>query len=188
MKKYLLGIILLISLVACKQDTSPNNPILKGRVIDIDNRVALLELEEDQALLSSGQRVSIYIGYTGHKQIKLGDRLMVTYQGEVMESDPLQVQVVSVLLENGKELEILEADDKYLFQEGVFEGRVVEVYEGDYLLELTHGENWILAYGHMMISLEQVLEVGQVIEVTFDGSVMESDPPQVEVQSYRLIP
>ncbi len=128
MKKILLVMIttgvLLLGFVACGvpqtvtiQTEQPSSTALeaaelttfKGVISSIDeNRAIVVPNKDETIILSSGDQVYVAIPHT--LDVKVGDEVTVEYDGDIMESYPLQVNTISV---NGIKIEqeSLDAED-----------------------------------------------------------------------------
>lgn len=106
--RILLNIILIILLVACnsvdnktKIDNETKNNQTKatftGSIVDINGQTALVNVEEGD-ILKSGNSVHVGLSDKSGAKFKVGDKVRVGYEGEIRESDPLGINVVSVEL------------------------------------------------------------------------------------------
>ncbi len=72
-----------------------------------------------------------------------------------------------------------------------FQGRVSAVTGDSVTLELTSGEEIMSSGDKVMFSTKELeamaVEVGDLVEVMYDGTIMESYPLQVKPLSWRLI-
>lgn len=103
MKKTLLVIsmLLLMTLVACVNEKIGNDSLTQiedthefsGEVIELSDTFAVILIDENESIRSSGDKVSINFGET---DLSIGDKIIVKYDGVIMESYPLQVNVLSI--------------------------------------------------------------------------------------------
>ncbi|ADC51458.1 hypothetical protein BpOF4_17075 [Alkalihalophilus pseudofirmus OF4] len=70
-----------------------------GTIESIHNDSAIIAIEEGE-ILSSGDKVSVNLSLNEEDTFAVGDRVVVEYDGAVMESYPLQVHTISIKLIN----------------------------------------------------------------------------------------
>lgn len=72
-----------------------NQDTFTGVISEInDGTQAVVSIDEGHNIRSSGDKV--YVSLPEDKAFKVGDKIKVTYTGEVMESDPLQINQIKV--------------------------------------------------------------------------------------------
>ncbi len=71
--------------------------IFRGVIETVDGTTAIVKPNEDQAhILSSGDQVSVSLA-ASDSDFVVGDEIVVYYTGEIMESYPLQIDVVDIV-------------------------------------------------------------------------------------------
>ncbi len=65
--------------------------IFHGTVVELLGESALVHIDAGEKIRNSGEEVFVFLGEDLQKQVKVGDRLRVTYDGWVQETAPLQV-------------------------------------------------------------------------------------------------
>ncbi|MED1603294.1 DUF3221 domain-containing protein [Alkalihalophilus marmarensis] len=66
-----------------------------GTIESIHNDSAIIAIEEGE-ILSSGDKVSVNLAVNEEETFQVGDRVVVSYDGAVMESYPLQIHTISI--------------------------------------------------------------------------------------------
>lgn len=84
--------VLLIFLSACQ--TSEPHSTFEGTVIRIEETSIIVEPFEDEEIRRSGFEVSI--GVDDPSDFQIGDNVKVTHEGPVMESHPLQIDLIEI--------------------------------------------------------------------------------------------
>lgn len=136
MMALILAVIMCLSLAACgsKGDSDTDGDILetddqitdestntpdtvqfKGVIDSIDGDEAIITPDEDEDIRRSGDAVSVYIAEYS-KTLKVGDAVTIYYDGTVMESYPLQINVLGI---NDEMFEVEEHTDCDNPEEGV---------------------------------------------------------------------
>lgn len=82
-------------LAACSNEDQIPNAAFSGTIESIHNDSAIIAIEEGE-ILSSGDKVSVNLSVNEEDTFAVGDRVVVEYDGAVMESYPLQVHTISV--------------------------------------------------------------------------------------------
>lgn len=106
MKKVILVLcaaIMVIGLVACAPAKTPDDDIIDpnesvfftGEITQISGSTALVTPNEGEQIRSSGDAVYIDL-QSSEDRFAVGDIIKVEYDGSVMESYPLQINVISV--------------------------------------------------------------------------------------------
>lgn len=92
MKKIFLVLLIipLLLLSACKKDYT-----FTGTITNINNNTAIIAVDENEDITGSGDLVSISLDKST-EELSINDKIIVTYTGEVMESYPLQVNVINI--------------------------------------------------------------------------------------------
>lgn len=87
--------VLALGMAACEKEVPITNVTFSGEIIEIQESSAIIEVFEGEAIRSSGDKVSIDISQNDDT-FAVGDIVKVTYDGSVMESYPLQVNVIKL--------------------------------------------------------------------------------------------
>lgn len=101
MKKNILCLCLImmmaITFIGCGQtsDAVEKTKSFTGVISKISEGEAIVVPDEGEDIRKSGDAVTIYIGKEADK-FSVGDKVTVTYDGDIMESYPLQVRVIKV--------------------------------------------------------------------------------------------
>jgi len=99
MKKVILIIciaLLTLGMVACnKQSDETENVFFEGTIIELEGSSAIVEPFEGQDIRSSADKISIDLSVSDDT-FKIGDKVEVEYTGEVMESYPAQINMISI--------------------------------------------------------------------------------------------
>ncbi len=100
MKKLSLLVIILLAftLVACGQSGVSENTTVSftGVIEEIYDDTAIVIPNDDQVdILASGDRVSVNLS-AFEDELAVGDEIKVYYTGEIMESYPLQINVIDI--------------------------------------------------------------------------------------------
>lgn len=98
---FLTVLMLMVSLIGCmKSNAFEATYEFKGVIKEVSNNTALVAINEDEELFkSSGDLVKVYLG-EGGIDISAGDEITIEYDGNVMESDPLQVKALSIKIKD----------------------------------------------------------------------------------------
>ena len=95
MKKILVLLVISLTFTLLSGCKDSQDPSFIGKIESINNDSALVLVQEGEEIQSSGDKVNIDISkYNG--ELNINDKIKVIYTGEVMESYPLQVTVVSI--------------------------------------------------------------------------------------------
>lgn len=105
LKKYLVGLLIIPLLFACQNSTDkevttpPEEDVIvdaafTGTVEELNQSMAIILIEEGD-ILNSGNRVSVDVS-SADEPIEVGDQVRVGYEGGVMESYPLQINMTFV--------------------------------------------------------------------------------------------
>lgn len=91
---------LIILLIACnntdnKPITSDVTSTFTGTITEIYDQTALVQVDEGE-IIKSGSRVHVDLSKNSETDFHVGDKVKVGYDGDVRESDPLQINVVSI--------------------------------------------------------------------------------------------
>lgn len=100
-KHFMIALIVLTSclLAACSNEDQMQKAAFTGTIESIHNDSAIIAIEEGE-ILSSGDKVSVNLAVNEEETFQVGDRVVVEYDGAVMESYPLQVHTISIKLIN----------------------------------------------------------------------------------------
>jgi len=91
-------IVLLFSFLAACQSVEKENKTsatFTGTIEEINGQSALVSIEEGE-ILNSGNSVNIDLSVNSKETFHVGDRVKVSYDGEVRESLPLSVNVIDI--------------------------------------------------------------------------------------------
>lgn len=92
MKRLIVLVLALLFMNSCTQDASES---FTGVVITAESSTQLIvRPDEGEPIRQSGDRVAISV--PDNQTFAEGDRVIVTHEGPVMESDPLQVHLLSI--------------------------------------------------------------------------------------------
>ncbi|MDZ7834793.1 MAG: DUF3221 domain-containing protein [Alkalibacterium sp.] len=80
---------LLLFLTGCQTSES-----FEGTVIRVNDSSVVVEPFEGEEIRRSGTEVSISV--KEDMELEIGDRVKVTHEGEVMESHPLQINLIEI--------------------------------------------------------------------------------------------
>ncbi len=92
------AIVMSLSLAACgSKDTAPDSSELQfsGKIDSIDGDEALVTPDEGEDIRSSGDAVRINIADYS-KPLNVGDTVTIYYDGVIMESYPLQINLLGI--------------------------------------------------------------------------------------------
>ena len=118
--------------------------------------------------------------------IEVGDKVRITYNGQIMESYPAQIagafEIVVVEKDAADATPITGAvAEKYYFK-----AKVLEVYDGSMLVIADEETSDQMAFGEVVVHLNLIsgeeipnIKVGDTVGITFNGQVMQSYPPQI---------
>ncbi|MEK3934953.1 DUF3221 domain-containing protein [Sporosarcina sp. FSL W7-1349] len=93
-RQVVIGFVLIALLAAC--DRKEETFTFTGMIQDSRGHSALVLVDEGESILRSGSEVTINLSVNKEETFENGDRVEVTYNGEVMESSPLQIKTISV--------------------------------------------------------------------------------------------
>lgn len=80
-----------------KTDDNETNEIFTGNIETIEDQNAIVDIEAGE-ILKSGRKVSVNLSVTDNTMFQVGDEFRVGYDGEVRESEPLQINTTFVEL------------------------------------------------------------------------------------------
>ncbi|EXJ23656.1 hypothetical protein ADIAL_0919 [Alkalibacterium sp. AK22] len=93
MKRLLIFItVLLLAAAGC--GLPDEHAHFSGTVTNVDGQQLIVEPDAEEAIRDSGAAVAITVPDSQHFQT--GDRVVVTYEGEIMESYPLQIRLIAI--------------------------------------------------------------------------------------------
>ena len=83
---------------AIGEEVSNNKNVFYGTILELyqDGAIALVEPEEGADIRSSGDQVTVNLAVNTTDHFSVGDRIQVEYDGNVMETYPLQIYVLQV--------------------------------------------------------------------------------------------
>ncbi len=83
---------------AIGEEVSNNKNVFYGTILELyqDGAIALVEPEEGADIRSSGDQVTVNLAVNTTDHFSVGDRIQVEYDGNVMETYPLQIHVLQV--------------------------------------------------------------------------------------------
>ena len=95
----MLASVLILFAAACtknqEQEEQKDTVYFSGTIIEMNESNAIVEPFEGDIIRSSADKISINLG-DDFSSYKVGDAVKVEYSGEVMESYPAQVFVISI--------------------------------------------------------------------------------------------
>lgn len=99
----LMVMLLMVSLAACATTNATEVTYsFEGVIASIDGLSAIVTPNEGEEIRKSGDKVSVYFGDNeAVKKFNVGDKITVTYDGDIMESYPLQINLISIEKEGG---------------------------------------------------------------------------------------
>ncbi|OJF93087.1 DUF3221 domain-containing protein [Alkalibacterium sp. 20] len=74
--------------------TNKNYPTFEGRIINVEESYIIVEPFEDEEIRRSGSEVSIRV--EDDLNFQVGDEVRVTHDGPIMESFPLQINLIEI--------------------------------------------------------------------------------------------
>ncbi len=83
---------LLFFLAACQSSGAQSS--FEGTVIRVEETTIIVEPFEDEKIRRSGFEVRVNVD--DHSDFQIGDRVKVTHEGPVMESHPLQIDLIEI--------------------------------------------------------------------------------------------
>jgi hypothetical protein len=101
MKKRILLILCIIALVmgftACTGvgNNDPAEHLFTGTIIEKNDQTVIVEPDNGEEIRSSGDKVSVVLP-DNSLNLQVGDSVVVGYDGDVMESYPLQINLISI--------------------------------------------------------------------------------------------
>lgn len=94
MKSTVLGLMIAVLLVLSGCQSAEDHPSFEGTVIRVEEASIIVEPFEDEDIRRSGFEVSISVDDPSDFQV--GDTVKVTHEGPVMESHPLQINLIEI--------------------------------------------------------------------------------------------
>ena len=98
MKKAVMGLVVLVALLlsGCEE------AVFEGTVavVEAEESILIVEPHEGESIRQSGTLVSLSVP-EDHAYYEVGDTVRVTHEGPVMESHPLQVNLISIKKTSG---------------------------------------------------------------------------------------
>jgi len=91
-------VLLSISLIVCSTSDNQAKAVFKGAITEIYDQTAVVSVVEGNTSISSGTNVSVNLSVNKDTLFKIGDKVMVGYDGYVMESSPAQINTEYVKL------------------------------------------------------------------------------------------
>lgn len=88
--------LLLLASTGCSSADEPAR--FSGTVTEVQGQELIVEPDPEEAIRASGSVVSITS--PENKKFQTGDRVVVTHEGEIMESYPLQIRLLSIEKDN----------------------------------------------------------------------------------------
>ena len=89
----------------------------KGIVEEVYDKSVLVKVDQGETITSSGDKVIVGTAVLGDTKLSLGDYIEVTYDGQVMESWPLQINVISIkIISTDKVAKMYEKIIEHLWQ------------------------------------------------------------------------
>ncbi|MFO8068956.1 MAG: hypothetical protein R6U02_03080 [Alkalibacterium sp.] len=82
----------LFILNGCQADG--NHPTFEGTIISVEESYVIVEPFEDEEIRRSGSEVSIRA--EADLDFQVGDEVVVTHEGPIMESFPLQIELIEI--------------------------------------------------------------------------------------------
>lgn len=190
MKKIMLIIlgISIMLMLGCQQETFE----FKG-VIDYfeGTSVVVKVLEEDVA--SSSDLIWVYVGEDGVEKLKEGDTIVVEYDGTIMESYPAQVNEISVKKLDGTIIDITrsavidDGNDDETISITKMEATIISVEADGYIVEPVEGSDELASSNRIVVYTDKEFTVGDKVSILHDGTIMESDPAQINMESIELV-
>ncbi|WP_432404852.1 DUF3221 domain-containing protein [Wukongibacter sp. M2B1] len=103
MMSLLMIMLLMVSLVGCATtDATEVTYSFKSIITSIDGLSTIVAPNEGEEIRKSGDKVIVYFADNEDaKKFNVGDEITVTYDGEIRESYPLQINVISIKKEGG---------------------------------------------------------------------------------------
>ena len=97
----LVAIIVSLLLMACSNPDNGTVYTFTGTVKEINGQSAIINVDEGEAIRSSGDVVSVRLSVNEDVEFKIGDRVKVGYDGEVREVYPLSINTIFIeIIEN----------------------------------------------------------------------------------------
>lgn len=161
--------ILIVSILTACQ--SSNDKTFTGTIESIEQQQAIVHIV-DGDIAKSSNKVAVDLSVsTQDITFQAGDYIKIGYDGEVRESEPLGINTIFIELIS-HELETVKSEFTGIIKEINGETALVtaKVFEnqskGDLFVDLSVNKN-------------ESFQVGDQIKVTFDGTVLESNPAQI---------
>lgn len=147
------------------------NYTFTATVIGVEEKRLTVEARDgDDAAVSTGAMV-VLLGEDENQEFKVGDVVKVTYNGQIMRSEPAQVFAISIELVSS--VDTVESE--------TFTATVTEVGDKRLTVEIRDGDELGGLSGTVVVLLgeDKTFNVGDKVKVTYSGQVMMSEPPQV---------
>lgn len=97
----LVAIIVSLLLMTCSNPDNGAVATFTGTIKEINGQSAIINVDEGEAIRSSGDVVSVRLSVNEDVEFKIGDRVKVGYDGEVRESYPLSINTIFIeIIEN----------------------------------------------------------------------------------------
>lgn len=94
MKTVWITVVFVISLVLTGCQGDEDYPMFEGTVIEVGQTYVIVEPIEGEEIRQSGSKVSITVDED--VQLEVGDAVRVIHEGPIMESFPLQINLIEI--------------------------------------------------------------------------------------------
>lgn len=180
-RKLVISLLMILVLTMCgcssKANIEENETSFKATVVEINENSVMVKPLEGESELKSSDKIIFNTINLEKPDLKLGDIVNITYNGEIMESYPAQIEVTK--------LELLERDTEYFFI-----ATVLEIDENSVLVSPIKGDN-ISGIDKVAFSTSNLpkidIKVGSKIKVTYNGQVMYSYPAQINALTWQIL-
>lgn len=150
-----------------------------GTVIEINDSNVIVKPKEDSWVLNSSDKISFNVTKLEKLKVNVGDMVLVTFNGEIMESYPAQIVATKWEIYNAE-------NPQYSFN-----AKILEITDNSVLVRPQGDGEGISGVDKVEFNTANLpdigIKVGDVVEVSFNGQVMYSYPAQINALSWRLI-
>jgi hypothetical protein len=96
----------LLFAVGCSQNSNDKNEI-EGVILSIEDQMALLSITNDPNDLCNSDQLEIFVGITGHEQLVVGEKVVVTINGWDKDN-PMPVLELVISKQDGMLVEVVQ--------------------------------------------------------------------------------
>ena len=152
----------------------------KAFVLEINENSVLVEPVKGESERQSSDKISFSIANLEKIDVKVGSTVIITYNGEIMESYPAQIVATKWEIYHNESQET----------RFMFDAQVLEINENSVLVRPSAGSD-ISGVDKVEFSTANLpeldIKVGSIIKVIYNGQVMYSYPAQINALEWEMV-